>query len=95
MSSGGDDDAARTRSRREEHGRDEQESAAEEHGGEEPVFAVPIRSRTAPTNHQNAMPAKGTRFNAATAVRRLESFVSQSPASPGLVTRNAAMDRAR
>ena len=43
----------------------------------------PIRSRSTPTNHRNAIPANGTRFSATTtAVRRAESD-SHSPATLG------------
>ena len=44
----------------------------------------PIRSRSTPMNHRNAIPANGTRFSATTtAVRRAESD-SHSPATLGL-----------
>ena len=44
---------------------------------------APIRSRSTPMNHRNAIPANGTRFSAtSTAVRRAESD-SQSPATLG------------
>jgi len=43
----------------------------------------PIRSRSTPRNHRNAIPANGTRLRAtATAVRRPES-VSQVPGTRG------------
>jgi hypothetical protein len=43
----------------------------------------PIRSRSTPTNHRNAIPANGTRLSAtATAVRRRES-VSHTPGTSG------------
>ena len=43
----------------------------------------PIRSRSTPTNHRNAIPANGTRFNAIATTARCCESVSHDPGTAG------------